>query len=201
MTDFEQLQSLWNKQGSKVSIPDVSWLRKENQTAKGKMLQQVLFRGVVLTATGIVIFFFMLKNGFGIKSYISHIGVAGLAALVFLQGLVELYVAMALSRIDELQTPVKHIYSWKAYYQLRSRILAVSGPVYFISFNILMILVFSEALNDFSVLQQMAIGIGYTAWILYGWFIVRKRTIEKEAQRIRLTIENLQKISGALKTE
>jgi hypothetical protein len=201
MTDFKQLQSLWNKQGSKVSIPDVSWLRKENQTTKGKMLQQVLFRGVVLTATGVIIFFFMLKNGFGIKSYISQIGVAGLAALVFLQGIVELYVAMLLSRIDELQTPAKHIYSWEAYYQLRSRILAVSGPVYFVSFNILMILVFIEVLNDFSVLQQVAIGIGYTAWILYGWFIVRKRTVEKEAQRIRLTIENLQKISGALKAE
>lgn len=184
-----------------MSIPDVSWLRKENQTTKGKMLQQVLFRGVVLVATGVVIFFFMLKNGFGIKSNISHIGVAGLAALVSLQGLVELYVAILLSRIDELQTPVKHIYSWEAYFQLRSRILAVSGPVYFISFNILMVLVFVEVLSDFSVLQQMAIGIGYTAWILYGWFIVRKRTIKKETQRIRLTIENLQKISGALKAE
>lgn len=201
MADFDQLQSLWNRQGSSVRIPDVSWLQKENQTTKGKMLQQVLFRGVVLAATGVIIFFFMLKNGFGVKSYLSHIAVAGLSALVFLQGLVELYVAKLLSKIDELQTPAKHIYSWEAYFQLRSRILAVSGPVYFISFNIFMVLFFMEALSDFSVSQRIAFGIGYTAWILYGWFVVRKRTIEKEAQRIRLTIENLQKISMALKAQ
>jgi hypothetical protein len=201
MAEFEQLQSLWKKQAVNASVPDVSWLQKENRTAKDKMLQQVLFRGVVLAATGAVIFFFMLKNGFGIKSYLSHIAVAGLGALVFLQGLVELYVAILLTKIDELQAPAKHIYSWESLYQLRSRILAVSGPVYFISFNILMVLFFVEALRDFTVLQQAAIGIGYTAWIVYGWFVVRRRTIQREAERIRLTIENLQKISMALKTQ
>ncbi len=201
MAEFEQLQSLWKKQAVNASVPDVSWLQRENRTAKDKMLQQVLFRGVVLTATGVVIFFFMLKNGFGIKSYLSHIAVTGLGALVFLQGLVELYVAILLTKIDELQVPAKHIYSWRSHYQLRSRILAVSGPVYFISFNILMGLFFVEALRDFTVLQQVAIGVGYTAWIVYGWFVVRRRTIQKEAERIRLTIENLQKISMALKTQ
>lgn len=201
MAEFEQLQSLWKKQEKNVSIPDVSWLQKENKTVKDKMLQQVLFRGIVLTATAAIIFFFMLKNGFGIKSYLSHIAVAGLAALVFLQGLVELYVAILLTKIDELQAPVKHIYSWEAHFQLRSRILAVSGPVYFISFNILMALFFIEALRDFTVLQQAAIGIGYAAWVLYGWFVVRRRTVQKEAERIRLTIQNLHKISIALQTQ
>jgi hypothetical protein len=201
MANFEQLQSLWNKQGTAEHIPDIAWLRKENKTTKGKMLQQVLFRGVVLTTTGVVIFFFMLKNGFGVKSYLSHIAVAGLGVLVFLQGLVEVYGAILLAKIDELQEPAEHIYSWKAHFQLRSRILAISGPVYFVSFNVLMIAFFVEALNDFTVLQRVAIGVAYTAWIIYGWFVVRRRTIEKEAQRIRQTIENLQKISVALRTQ
>lgn len=201
MADFEQLQSLWNKQGTAQPIPDVTWLRKENKTAKGKMLQQVLFRGVVLTVAGAAILFLMLKNGFGIKSYLSHIAVAGLGTLVFLQGLVEVYVAILLAKIDELQEPAEHIYSWKTHFQLRSRILAVSGPVYFVSFNVLMIVFFVEALNDFTVLQRVAIGIAYTAWIVYGWFVVRRRTIEKEAQRIQQTIENLQKIGMALRTQ
>ena len=62
MAEFEQLQSLWKKQAVNASVPDVSCLQRENRTAKDKMLQQVLFRGVVLTATGVVIFFFMLKK-------------------------------------------------------------------------------------------------------------------------------------------
>ena len=198
MADFEQIQLLWNKQGSTARIPDVSWLQKENKTTKDKMLQQVLFRGVVLMVTGAVIFFFMLKNGFGIKSYLSHIAVAGLSALVFLRGLAELYVAILLAKIDELQPPAAHIYSWENHFQLRNRILTVSGLVYFVSFNILMVLFFIEALHDFTVWQKVAFGIAYTAWILYGWFVVRKRTIQKEAQRIRHTIENLQKINIAL---
>lgn len=184
-----------------MHIPDVAWLRKENRTTKGKMLQQVLFRGVVLAVAGAAIFFLMLKNGFGIKSYLSHIAVAGLSILVFLQGLIEVYVAVLLARIDELQEPAEHINSWQAHFQLRSRILAVSGPVYFVSFNVLMILFFIEALNDFSVLQRVAIGIAYCGWVVYGWFVVRRRTIEKEVQRMRLTIENLQKISMALRTQ
>ena len=199
MADFEQIQLLWSKQENTARIPEVSWLRKENKTMKGKMQQQLLFRGIVLTTTGAIIFFLMLKNGFGIKSYLSHVAIAGLSVLVFLQGLVELYVAILLARIDELQTPADHIRSWKAHFQARSKILAVSGPVYFIAFNILMVLLFLEALQDFSVWQRIAIGIGYIVWILYGWFVVRKRTIEKEAQRIRYTIQNLQKIGVALK--
>lgn len=201
MADFDQIQLLWNKQGSTARIPDVSWLQKENRTTKGKMLQQVLFRGVVLATTGAVIFFFMLKNGFGVKSYLSQVAIAGLSALVFLQGLVELYVAILLAKIDELQNPTEHIYSWKNHFQVRSRILMVSGPVYFISFNILMVLFFMEALHDFTIWERVAFGVGYTAWIVYGWFVVRRRTIQKEAQRIRLTIENLQKISMALKAQ
>jgi hypothetical protein len=199
MADFDQIQLLWNKQGSTARVPDVSWLQKENKTTKGKMLQQVLFRGVVLSATGTVIFFFLLKNGFGVKSYLSQVAVAGLSILVFMQGLVELYVAILLAKIDELQNPTEHIYSWKNHFQVRSRILMVSGPVYFISFNALMVLFFVEALHDFTIWERVAFGVGYTAWILYGWFVVRKRTIQKEVQRIRLIIENLQKISMALK--
>jgi hypothetical protein len=201
MADFDQIQLLWNKQVNTARIPDVSGLQKENKTTKAKMLQQVLFRGVVLSTTGVIIFFFMLKNGFGVKSYLSHVAIAGLGALVFLQGLIELYVAILLSKIDELQTPAEHIYSWENHFQVRSRILMVSGPVYFISFNILMVLFFMEALNDFAVWQRMAFGIAYTAWILYGWFVIRRRTIQKESQRIRLTIENLQKISATLKAQ
>jgi hypothetical protein len=201
MAEFDQLQSLWNKQGTAKHIPDVALLQKENNTAKGKMLQQVLFRGVVLIIAGAAIFFLMLKNGFGIKSYLSHIAVAGLGILVFLRGLAEVYVAIMLAKIDELQEPARHIYSWKTYFQLRRRILTVSGPVYFVSFNVLMILFFVEALNDFTVLQRMSIGVVYTGWIIYGWFVVRRRTIEKETQRIRHTIENLQRISKALRMQ
>jgi hypothetical protein len=76
--------------------------------------------------------------------------------------------------------------------------LAVSGPVYFVLFNVFMVLFFLEALQTYTFAQRVSIFIGYGVWVIFGWFVVRKRTTKKEEQRVIATIENLKRIQGAL---
>ncbi|SKC72871.1 hypothetical protein [Ohtaekwangia koreensis] len=198
MADFEKLQSLWNKQEPAVVIPAIESLKEENKTAKDKLMQAMFFRGTVLAITGIVVLYFLFSDGFGIASTLSFISVAGLGMLCLLQGIVELYAGRKLLKIEPLQEPTVHIHAWENYFELRRRMLAVSGPVYFVSFNLFMVLFFLEALQTYTIAQRVSIFIGYGAWVIFGWFVVRKRTTKKEEQRVIATIENLKRIQGAL---
>ncbi len=198
MADFEKLQSLWNKQEPAVVIPAIESLAEENKTAKDKLMQSVFFRGTVLAIAGIVVLYFLFSNGFGITSTLSFISVVGLGALCLLQGIVELYAGRKLLKIEPLQEPTAHIHAWGNYFELRRRMLAVSGPVYFVLFNVFMVLFFLEALQTYTFAQRVSIFIGYGVWVIFGWFVVRKRTTKKEEQRVIATIENLKRIQGAL---
>jgi hypothetical protein len=195
MAEFEQLQKIWKLQKPANDLPDAGTLLSLTRTTKDKLVRQVALQCFIFLF--VTIYTLILQSSL-ILSEAARYAIYGLAMACFFQSLLNGYAWRALSAIDELQKPVAHASAWEHYYTTRIKLIRISGPVYFLLFNISMGVFLIDVLVSYPAWLRILIVAGYFIWIAAGWLIVRKKVIQNEYQRISEIINNLKGIGDAL---
>ncbi|PZR39073.1 MAG: hypothetical protein DI538_07735 [Azospira oryzae] len=190
MTEFDQLQKIWKSQKPAYQLPGAETLRNKKQTSKDRLLRQLTLSALTFVLVACITSALQDLS----LTFTGHLALAGLAVLCLMQASVQGYSALALYRIDELQHPAQHVKAWENYYHVRKKMIATSGPIYFIFFNLLMGLFFADTLAGYNSSTIAVIIILYISWIILAWFIIRRKIQAREYDRIQSAIDNLKKL-------
>jgi hypothetical protein len=195
MEEFDQLQKIWKSQKPAHNLPDASVVLHAVRTTKDKLVKKAVMSSLIFLCVSVYVF---ILQGSLTLSDTSQYAVFGLVLVCFAQSLLQGYSWRTLVSIDELQSPAAHICAWENYYVSRKKMLRISGPVYFAAINTAMGVFFIDVLLSFAVWQRVVIVAIYVIWMSASWFVIRKKIIRHEYQRITEIIRNLNMISGQL---
>jgi hypothetical protein len=195
MAEFEQVQKIWKLQKPTDDLPDAGTLLSLTRTTKNKLVRQVALQCVIFLL--VTVYTIILQRSLAL-SETARYAIYGLVIACVSQSLLNGYAWRALMSIDELQKPVAHASAWEHYYTTRIKLVRISGPVYFLLFNICMGVFLIDVGASYPVWLRVLVVAGYITWLVVGWFIVRKKVIYNECQRITGIINNLKGIARDL---
>ena len=207
MNDFEQLKHVWQQQIISASSIDIAQLKKTNSDAQRKLEQTQLWPAFWLLLTAVILIASLrsiwMGFFFGIKfhSLLTYAAVVLIALISAVQGFINLAIYARLRRIDVALPATQHLAQWQRYYAFRKQLVRVDIPLYYVVLNGAFGLYFIEILALLPQWQWLTALALYAIWMLYAYFILGKRTIRREHERLELIIKNLQAIAQQLSPE
>ncbi|MFD2932440.1 hypothetical protein [Spirosoma flavum] len=198
MDDFEQLKHVWQQQSAPASIPDIGDLKKRNKNTQLKLERLQLLSAAALLLTSIFIVWMGFFSSVQFQSTLTYVAVVLLALIPAVQAAININVYVRLRRIDLAASVAQHLEQWEQYYAFRKQSIKVNLPIYYILLNGAFGLYFIEILGHFSMLGRVLALIPYFAWMLYAYFVLGRKSLQKENGRLESIINNLQTIQQQL---
>ena len=198
MNDFEQLKSLWQQQELTVGAPDPVQLKKNNEDHQRKLERVQLVSAILLLMTTVFILWIGFFSGITFHSTRTYVAVVLIALIPAVQGIINLTVYARLKRVQLAASTTQHLQQWQDYYAFRKRLIRLNLPIYYLLLNGAFALYFIEILGHFSLTGRIIALSLYTAWMLFAYFVLGKRSLRKEYGRLDAIISNLQALQQQL---
>ncbi|GAB3891126.1 hypothetical protein [Spirosoma agri] len=198
MDDFENLKRVWQQQTIRPADFTSAELKKTNDGHQRKLERTQLMSAIALLLTPVGIIWIGFFSGITFQSSLTYGAVILIALIPAVQGIINLSTYNWLRRIDITAPIAEHLSQWQRYYAFRKRMIRFNGPIYFLLLNGAFALYFIEILGYFSWLGRVVVLIPYVAWMLYAYFVLGKRNLQKETERLEAIIGNLQTLQRQL---
>jgi hypothetical protein len=195
MDNFDSIKSLWDK-GANADLPKPIVLGKTSQSAKHKLKRQLMIGTVSLLATGIYIIALALLFDFGFKSWLTFAGMGLVTVICWAQAAFLFNNYKRIASIEETSLPAEHLKQWQEYYLLRKRQNQWNGPVYFLLLNLAMGLYFIEIFSGRNIDYILILLAVYFGWMAYAYFILGKKVLKKENDRLQAIMDELKGLEG-----
>ncbi|GAB4015343.1 hypothetical protein [Spirosoma koreense] len=201
MDNFEQLKHVWQQQSVLKPAPDLAELRKTAAANRRKLERPQLLSAIALLVTSIVVLWIGFFSGITFRSTLTYVAVILIALIPALQALINFNLYQRLRRIDVTAPITQHLEQWEQYYALRKYLIRVNIPLYYVLLNGAFGLYFIEILGYFSLTGRIVSLSIYLAWMLFAYFVLGKRTVRKETNRLETLIDSLRVIQQQLTDE
>lgn len=195
MDPFETLQDIWK---SKQVAPQVQMpsLGPTAIHSRRKLQRNLQWGAIALLITGfyIIIVGILMRQEF--HSVLTWTGLSLAVLVCWAQSFLQFSTLKKLRAIDEMATPDIHLSQWNDYYAFRKKQIAWNLPLYFIGLNLALALYMLELFKG-RPWENIAIFITiYTAWMLFAYFYLGKRSQRKEENRLRGIMDNLEALKA-----
>jgi hypothetical protein len=198
MDNFEHLKQVWQQQVVPTETINTAELKKHNVDNQRKLERTQLLSGIALLLTPIGIIWMGFFSSIHFQSALTYVAVVLISLLSATQGIISLSLYVRLRRIDITLSIAQHLDQWERYYAFRKQLVRVNLPLYYLLMNGAFGLYFIEILGLMPLLWRLiALGV-YLAWMLYAYFVLGKRTLRKEQERLETIINNLRAIQQQL---
>jgi amino acid permease len=191
MDNFDEFKQLWRQVPSAPAPIDSQQLVRNTAPQQRKLERTQLFGAVTLFVTAVLLLIIGFGIGLQFRSTLTYVAIVLLAVICVGQGLINLSVYGQLRRIDVTATVTNHLHQWESYYLFRKRLIRINGPVYFLLLNGALGMYFIEILGLMPLTSRIIVLALYIIWMLFSYFVLGKRTIRKEDDRLNEIIDNL----------
>ncbi len=200
MDKFEELQEMWKGSPEPVPPPkEAMAFSSQSRDDRSKLLRQQLTGAITLLVTGAFIGWMALYGDFGFKRLLTYLGMALAILVCWLQSALLFYTWNKLRNIDTTAPPAQHLQQWEAYYDFRKRQAAWNVPLYFVALNLALGLYFIEIFSGRPAFNVGLFITVYLAWMLFAYFVLGRRSLKKENERLEGILSNLREIIAQLK--
>lgn len=201
MKDFDSIKALWQQAAPvEPSKMDREAIRHASKDTKTKLIRQLALGGTTLFFTAIFIFWLIYFSTVKLTWLTTHIAVWIIILTVLIQTAIIGFTIVKLRQIDDTVSPAQHLKQWENYYAFRMQQISWNKPLYFIFLNLGMGLYMLEILKGRPMGYSIFLILIYCAWMLYAYFILGKRVLEKEQKKIHDVMDNLKAIEGQFHT-
>ncbi len=200
MKDFDALKDLWQQsKPAEQKTVDLSAIARQAKDTKEKLMRPLFIGSITLFMTPFFVIWVVYFSGIQLNWLTTHISIALMCLLVWLQSVLTFFTWNKLRLIDDTTAPALHLQQWEGYYAFRKKQLKWNMPVYFTLLTAAMGLYFVELLQGRPLGYTILLLTGFTAWMLYSYFVLGKRIIEKEEKKLKAIIDELGNIEKQLK--
>ncbi|AUD02417.1 hypothetical protein [Spirosoma pollinicola] len=198
MDNFDHLKQVWQQQIIPAQTINPAELNKDNVDHQRKLERTQLLSAIALLLTPVGIIWMGFFSPIHFQSTLTYVAIVLISAISATQGLINVGLFVRLRRIDISMSTTQHLDQWQHYYAYRKQLIRINLPLYYLLLNGAFGLYFIEILGLMPLAGRL-ISLGmYLAWMLYAYFILGKRTLRKEQERIEIIIHNLQAIQHQL---
>ncbi len=200
MKDFNAIKDLWQQsKPAEEKTVDLSAIARQAKDTKEKLMRPLFIGSITLFMTPFFVIWVVYFSGVQLNWLTTHISIGLMCLLVWLQSMLTFFTWNKLRLIDDTSAPALHLQQWEAYYAFRKQQLKWNMPVYFVLLTTAMGLYFVELLQGRPLGYTILLLSGFTAWMLYSYFVLGKRIIEKEEKKLKAIIDELRGIEKQLK--
>lgn len=200
MQDFDSLKNIW-QQPAAGKAPAMIDINKKLKTTKMKLLKPQLHGAVYLTLTTIFIICLAIFGNLNFQHWYTYGAMALISLICLLQASFMFITYKKIKRIDETAAPSTHLQQWEAYYDLRKKQLKWNMPVYYILLNMAMAIYVIELFTGRPFKNVIIFIAVYAAWMLFAYFYLGKRGMQRETNRLQSIIDELGSKEKQLKAE
>ena len=202
MKDFDALKDLWqqSKPAEQKSV-NLQAITHQSKDTKAKLMRPLLIGSITLFLTPFFVIWVVYFSKVQLNWISTHISVAIIALVVWLQSILTFFTWNKLRLIDDTAAPAQHLQQWETYYAFRKKQIQWNKPLYFLFLNLGMGLYFLEVVHGRPIGYVLTLVAFYVGWMLYAYFILGKRILEKEEKRLKGIMDELKGIEEQLKQE
>lgn len=202
MKDFDALKDLWqqSKPAEQKSV-DLQAITRQSKDTKAKLMRPLLIGSITLFLTPFFVIWVVYFSKVQLNWISTHISVAIIALVVWLQSILTFFTWNKLRLIDDTVAPAQHLQQWETYYAFRKKQIQWNKPLYFLFLNLGMGLYFLEVVHGRPIGYVLTLVAFYAGWMLYAYFILGKRIVKKEEKRLKGIMDELKGIEEQLKQE
>lgn len=190
MQDFDSLKDIW-QQPETGKTPAAIDINKKLKTTKMKLLKPQLHGAVYLTLTAIFIVCLAVFGNLNFQHWYTYGAMALISLICVLQAAFMYATYKKIKHIDETATPANHLQQWEAYYDQRKKQLKWNMPVYYILLNTAMGIYVIELFTGRPLRNVLIFIAVYAAWMLFAYFYLGKRSMQREKNRLQQIIDEL----------
>lgn len=202
MKDFDAIKDLWqqSKPAEEKSV-DLQAITRQAKDTKAKLMRPLLIGSITLFLTPFFVIWVVYFSKVQLNWITTHISVAIIAIVVWLQSILTFFTWNKLRLIDDTAAPAHHLQQWETYYAFRKKQIQWNKPLYFLFLNLGMGLYFLEVVHGRPIGYVLTLVAFYLGWMLYAYFVLGKRILEKEEKRLKGIMDELKGIEEQLKEE
>lgn len=198
MTDFDSLKNIWQQEKAPTDSFSIS---THAQSERSKMQRHHLLGSVFLFLTGVFIGALALWGNLNFQQWYTYGGMVLVILICWAQAVFIYSNYAKMRQINASAAPSEHLKQWEAYYLLRQRQNRWNGPLYFIALNLAMGVYLFEIMYGRPVLNVLLMLSVYFGWILYAYFVLGKKVLRKENQRLQTIIQELKALEDQFEKE
>lgn len=193
MDEFDDLRNLWQQAAPPVASVDTAKMRRANATAQ-QQLERTQRRGAItLLLTAVYLVYLGFFSGIPFRAVTTYVAIVLIILCCVGQAGIHLYLFRRLRSIDVAAPVTRHLHQWETYYAFRKRLIRINLPVYYLLLNGAFGLYFIEMLGLLSAPVRLVALVLYIGWMLFAWFVLGKRSLRREDERLSGIITNLRR--------
>lgn len=189
MKEFDELKNLWQHEKTEA-VPDFS-LSKKSVGYKESLQRKMRMGALMLLLTGIFIASTATFGNFGFKHWFTYAALVALVFICWLQALLMYRMYNKIKSIDSTAAPAQHLQQWQQYYEYRKKTIAWNMPLYYILLNGALGVYFIEVFSGRPLKNVILISGVYVLWMLYAYFILGKKQMQKDEAQLQGIINEL----------
>lgn len=203
MQSFDSLKNIWDQStipGAAKPLPSPTY-KNNTATVKLKLQKQQIIGAAMLLITAILISGMAVFGNFNFQHWYTYASM-GMICLICLTQAILLYAGYKkIKSIDDTGAPAAYLCQWEEYYALRKKQIKWNLPAYYLLLNAAMGVYFLEVLAGRPVINILIFIAVYLAWMLYTYFYLGKKNVQKENRRLQGIIDELKRIELQLNTQ
>ena len=203
MQSFDSLKDIWDQSAKPNAGESLLLQTRKNipATVKIKLQKQQILGAAMLIITAILISWMAFFGNFNFQHWYTYASM-GMICMICLTQAVFLYSGYKkIKSIDDTVAPATYLRQWEAYYALRKKQIKWNLPAYYLLLNAAMGVYFLEVLAGRPVINILIFMAVYLAWMLFAYFYLGKKTVQKENSRLQGIIDELKRIELQLNTQ
>lgn len=198
MQDFDSLKNMYQQPHSAGTVMPEGTFKKTSLNAKRKMEKQQLGGAIVLLFTAALIGAMAIFANLDFTQWYTYAAMVMICLVCISQAAFMFNIYKKLKAIDETQTPAVHLQQWEQYYEMRKQQNKWNMPLYYFFLNVAMGIYVLEIFTGRPVVNVLIFIAVYAAWMLFAYFYLGKRNIQKEEKRLNGIISGLKNIESQL---
>lgn len=194
MKEFDEIKKAWGGQ-ELLPAKNAADIIDGAKNRKRGFANKILLQAMSLLASCIAGLIIIMTVHFKMMS--TYAGLVIMFLTVFGFSCLKLYELVRLKQIDFTNEPKNLLQQLGEFYNLRKFINTTCISIYFILLNLSFLFYFIETLQPLSNLWIGVSIAAYTAWMLFSYFVLRKRRMKKDKQEVEEMISAVKKLEQA----
>lgn len=191
MTEFDDLKNSWQRATPPVAPVDVRQLRRANATVQQQLERKQLWGAASLVLTALYLIYLGFLSGIPFQALTTYAAIVLIVLCCVGQAGIQLYLYQRLRSIDIAAPVTEHLQQWETYYRFRKRLIQINLPIYYLLLNGAFGLYAIEILGLLPATMQGIVLVLYVAWMLFAWFVLGKRSLRREDDRLTGIMDRL----------
>lgn len=200
MQDFESLKNMWQQPASPDdSKGEMITILKNATSAKIKLIKTQLNGATMLVLTAVFIACLAIFGNLNFVHWYTYAGMVLICLICIVQAWLMYVTSKKIKAIEDTAEPAEHLRQWEQYYELRKKQNKWNMPVYYLLLNVAMAVYMIEIFTGRPVTKVIIFIAVYAAWMLFAYFYLGRKNIQREDNRLQAIINDLRGIEGQLK--